>query len=188
MIVLLFYLFKYHGPAGMSRYNIPEAPKSDERFRPTVKTVQEAAREVDVISEADVIVVGGGPGGFAAAVAAARTGARTILLERYGHLGGMSTGGLVNIIPHLSDLDGKRYIGGILEELITRLDDQGAAFRPLEEDWGSTDPQVLKYYKDSSFHHFFLKSYYFFYVFNIYMTKHISINDIIISNFFSTCY
>ncbi|MBR2793672.1 MAG: FAD-dependent oxidoreductase [Solobacterium sp.] len=148
---------RYHGPAGMSRYNIPEAPKSDERFIPTVKTVQEAAREVDVISEADVIVVGGGPGGFAAAVAAARTGARTILLERYGHLGGMSTGGLVNIIPHLSDLDGKRYIGGILEELITRLDKQDAAFRPLEEDWGSTDPQVLKYYKDSSFHHFFVR-------------------------------
>ena len=148
---------RYHGPAGMARYIIPDAPESDKRFIPGVKTIQEAAREVEVISEADVIVVGGGPGGFAAAVAAARTGARTVLLERYGHLGGMSTGGLVNIIPHLSDTDGNRYIGGILEELITRLDNQGAAFRPLEADWGSTDPSVLKFYQDSSFQHFFVR-------------------------------
>ena len=148
---------RYHGPTGMARYIIPDAPESDKRFIPGVKTIQEAAREVEVISEADVIVVGGGPGGFAAAVAAARTGARTVLLERYGHLGGMSTGGLVNIIPHLSDTDGNRYIGGILEELITRLDNQGAAFRPLEADWGSTDPSVLKFYQDSSFQHFFVR-------------------------------
>ena len=64
---------RYHGPTGMARYTIPDAPESDERFKPGVKSIQEAARETDVISEADVIVVGGGPGGFAAAVAAART-------------------------------------------------------------------------------------------------------------------
>ncbi|MBR3396724.1 MAG: FAD-dependent oxidoreductase [Lachnospiraceae bacterium] len=148
---------RYHGPAGMARYNIPEAPESDKRFTPGIKTIQETARDINVISEADVIVVGGGPGGFAAAVAAARTGARTVLLERFGHLGGMMTGGLVNIIPHLSDTDGKQWISGICEELMTRLDKQDAAFRPLPEDWGSTDPVVTKYYKDSSFHHFFIR-------------------------------
>ena len=74
---------RYHGPTGMARYTIPDAPESDERFKPGVKSIQEAAREVEVISEADVIVVGGGPGGFAAAVAAARTGSRTFLLERF---------------------------------------------------------------------------------------------------------
>ena len=141
----------------MARYIIPDAPESDKRFTPGIKTVQEAAREVKVISEADVVVVGGGPGGFAAAVAAARSGARTVLLERFGHLGGMSTGGLVNIIPNLSDISGKRWIGGICEELMTRLDNQDAAFRPKEEDWGSTEPEVLKYYKDCSFHHFFIR-------------------------------
>lgn len=150
---------RYHGPAGggMPRYIIPDAPESDRRFIPGIKTIEEAARETEVICEADVIVVGGGPGGFAAAVAAARSGAGTVLLERFGHLGGMMTGGLVNIIPHLSDISGKRRIGGICEELMTRMVDQDAGFRPLEPEWGSTDPAVLKYYKDSSFHHFFVR-------------------------------
>ena len=148
---------KYHGPAGMIHYQIPEPDANDARFAPGVKTVTEAQREVAVISEADVVVVGGGPGGFAAAVAAARTGAKTVLLERYGHLGGMATGGLVNIIPNLSDIYGTRYIGGICQELLDRLDAQGAAFRPDERDWGSTDAGVVKYYADSSFHNFFLR-------------------------------
>ncbi len=59
------------------------------------KTIHEAARDIAVCSEADVIVVGAGPAGVTAAIAAAREGANTILVERYGHLGGMATGGLV---------------------------------------------------------------------------------------------
>ena len=69
----------------------------------TGKTIQEAAREVEVCREADVVVVGGGPGGHSAAIAAARSGTRTVLVERYGHLGGMATGGIVIQIPHMSD-------------------------------------------------------------------------------------
>ena len=57
-----------------------------------MKTIKEAARETEVFHEADVIVVGGGPGGHSAAVAAARNGAKTVLVERYGHLGGLATG------------------------------------------------------------------------------------------------
>ena len=148
---------RYHGPRGMARYDIPEAPESDKRFQPVIKTVTEAQREVNVISEADVIVVGGGPGGFAAALAAARTGARTVLLERYGHLGGMATGGLVNIIPHMSDIDGNQHIGGICHEFVQRLRAQDAAFAPDESQWGTTEETALKYYKDSSFHHFFVR-------------------------------
>lgn len=148
---------RYHGPGGMPRYIIPDAPESYKKFEPTIKTVTEAAREVTVVSEADVIVVGGGPGGFAAAVTAARSGARTVLLERYGHLGGMATGGLVNIIPNLSDIYGTQYIGGICEELIGRMDAQNACTRPLPIDFGSTNPNVLKYYKDSSLHHFYVR-------------------------------
>ncbi len=148
---------RYHGKGGMPRYHIPEAPESDKLFTPSIKTISEVRREVEVISEADVIVVGGGPGGFAAALAAAREGARTVLLERYGHLGGMCTGGLVNIIPNLSDINGTRYIGGICEEFISRLDAQGAAFRPAPAEWGTDDDSALKYYKDSNFHHFFVR-------------------------------
>ncbi len=147
----------YHGPRGMARYDIPEAPESDKKFRPGIKSITEAQRETNVISEADVIVVGGGPGGFAAAVAAARSGARTILLERYGHLGGMATGGMVNIIPHLSDINGDQYISGICHEFIQRLQAQDAAFAPAESEWGTTDERCLKYYKDASFHHFFVR-------------------------------
>lgn len=68
----------------------------------TPKFVRENLK-TNVYSEADVIVVGGGPGGHSAAIAAARSGVKTILIERYGHLGGMATGGIVIQIPHMSD-------------------------------------------------------------------------------------
>lgn len=58
-------------------------------------SIREPAREVPVLAEVDVLVVGGGPSGVAAAVAAARTGARTMLVEESGALGGMWTSGLV---------------------------------------------------------------------------------------------
>jgi hypothetical protein len=56
-----------------------------------VKTVTEAAREVPVVAEADVLVVGSGPGGLAAAIASAREGVATMLVERFGCLGGNIT-------------------------------------------------------------------------------------------------
>src|SRR5262245_27504700 len=75
-------------------------------------TITEPAREIPVYRECDVLVVGGGPSGTAAAVAAARLGADVVLLERYNHLGGLSTGGLVIWIDRMTDWSGQHVIRG----------------------------------------------------------------------------
>jgi hypothetical protein len=59
------------------------------------KTITEPQRQVPVFAETDVLVIGGGPSGTTAAIAASRTGADTWLIERYNHLGGLWTGGIV---------------------------------------------------------------------------------------------
>ena len=114
------------------------------------KTITEPARDIKVFREADVVVVGGGPGGVGSAIAAARSGAQTVLIERYGHLGGMATGGLVNIIPNLSDINGKQHAFGLNQELLDRLDKRGGASYPDKKDWGTTDKKVVDYYLDAN--------------------------------------
>jgi len=123
----------------------------------TDKTITEIQREVPVIREADVIVVGGGPGGIAAAVSAARGGARTILIERYGHLGGMSTGGLVNIIPNLSTIYGEHVIGGFCQEVIERLAARNGASFPEKRFWGKSEPSVVNKYLRANMRFFFIR-------------------------------
>lgn len=115
------------------------------------KTVREAARETRICRTADVVVVGGGPGGIGAALTAARSGADTVLIERYGHLGGMGTGGLVTIIPNLSDFSGKQQIAGVSQEWVDRLQRREACDYPKKEHWGSTDKKLIAYYEDRSF-------------------------------------
>lgn len=75
-------------------------------------------RSVTVKPGYDVIVVGGGIGGVAAAVAAARNGAKTLLMEKQINLGGLATVGLISWYEPLCDGNGKQVIGGICEELI----------------------------------------------------------------------
>jgi FAD dependent oxidoreductase len=123
-----------------------------------MKTISEPAREIRVLKEADVVVVGGGPGGVASAIAAARMGARTVLIERYGHLGGMATGGLVNIFPNLSDIGGKQRIFGLNQEIIDRMTARNAAFAPNREDWGTTDRKIVDYYLDANMGWFYVRS------------------------------
>ncbi|HLA83645.1 MAG TPA: FAD-dependent oxidoreductase, partial [Thermoguttaceae bacterium] len=70
----------------------------------------------------DVAVFGGGPAGVCAAVAAARLGARTLLVERYGYLGGMASAAMVNPIYGFNYFDpGRQIVTGIPEELVEQL-------------------------------------------------------------------
>ena len=83
-----------------------------------VRTVTEPTREIPVAGEADVVVVGGGLAGVSAALAAARSGARVILLEKSIVLGGLATLGHVCIYLPLDDGAGHKIYGGQAEELL----------------------------------------------------------------------
>jgi FAD-dependent oxidoreductase family protein len=116
-------------------------------------TYLEPARELPVFAETDVLVVGGGPAGTAAAIAAARLGAEVLLVERYNHLGGLSTGGLVIWIDRMSDWTGRHIIRGIADELMARLPKE-AVQGPERRDWGSKDAATAAYWaqRTAAFH------------------------------------
>ena len=101
-------------------------------------TWAEPGREVPVYHRCQVLVVGGGPAGTAAAAAAAKQGADVALLERYNHLGGLSTGGLVIWIDRMTDWQGVPVIRGFAEEVFNRLPEDAFA-GPSRDEWGSTD-------------------------------------------------
>ena len=111
-----------------------------------IEHVREPARDVPVYGETQVLVVGGGPAGFSAAVAAARAGAEVVLVERYGCLGGLSTGGLVIWIDRMTDWQGNLVVGGIGKELMDRCDAEGALIGPPPEQWGSHDGKLASYW------------------------------------------
>jgi succinate dehydrogenase/fumarate reductase flavoprotein subunit len=101
--------------------------------------VEESARRTPVTHEADVLVVGGGSAGVSAAVAAAREGADVLLVERYGALGGLATGGLIVLLLTLDDGRGRQAVAGLCQELTERMQRRGAAHFPPRAQWGSAD-------------------------------------------------
>jgi hypothetical protein len=111
------------------------------------RTVHEPARETPVHDETDVLVVGGGPAGCAAAVSAARLGAKVTLVERHNHLGGLSTGGLVIWIDRMSDWSGKQIITGFASEILDRLPEGAVAGAPQEQ-WGSTEAEPVAHWRE----------------------------------------
>src|SRR3990167_5291543 len=98
--------------------------------------VQLPAQRVPVIDRCDVLVVGGGSAGLAAAIAARRQGADVVLVERHGYLGGLASGGLIVLLLTLDDGAGRQVIAGLCQELVERLDARGACFYPPKEEWG----------------------------------------------------
>ncbi len=116
-------------------------------------TIMEDARAVDIYHKCDVVVVGGGPAGCAAAWAAAKAGADVTLIERYNCLGGLSTGGLVMWIDRMTDWHGNHVIQGFAREFIDRMPPEGVA-GPAKADWGSKDPDKARHWgqRTSAFH------------------------------------
>ncbi len=86
------------------------------------KTLREAPREVPVVEECDLCVLGGSCTGVFAAVAAARLGLRVAIVEQHGFFGGVATAGLVNIWHSMLSTDGEHVtIAGMTREVIERL-------------------------------------------------------------------
>ena len=113
-----------------------------------MSTVREPGRDLPVVREVDVCVVGGGTAGIAAATAAARYGASTMIVERYNCLGGQMTAGYVVFIPGSWNYDaGSPTFGGIMTEIADRLKKEDAFWRldgkPQGHWW--LDGEVMKW-------------------------------------------
>lgn len=103
-------------------------------------TIEKTIREA---GSYDVVVCGGGPAGFIAAIAAARQGAKTALIEQYGFLGGMATTSYVAPLSVFT-YSGKKVIGGIPWEFIERLQEMGGGL--IEKPLGNVafEPETYK--------------------------------------------
>lgn len=112
-------------------------------------TWREPARNLPVVGAPDVLVIGAGSAGISAAVASARRGADTWLVERYGFVGGLATFGLINLLLTLDDGEGTQVVAGLCQELVARLDARGAARFPPSSEWGREDPETVERWRRS---------------------------------------
>ncbi len=97
--------------------------------------MDEPARQLPVFGEFDVVVVGGGPAGLAASTSAAKHGARVLLVERYGFLGGMGTaGGVTNFAGLYGRRNGQmqQVVHGVADDLLARMAAMGGLNTPQD--------------------------------------------------------
>src|SRR5215831_927460 len=95
--------------------------------------VTEPGGRVPVAASCDLVVVGGGPAGIAAALAGARNGLSVTLLERYPYLGGLASGGMVLVLDDMCN-GPEIAVRGLCAELIERMERLGLAVTPPEAD------------------------------------------------------
>ncbi|MGQ9610948.1 MAG: FAD-dependent oxidoreductase [bacterium] len=114
-----------------------------------MKFVLEPAKKLPIVAEADVVVVGGGPGGIISTLASARTGAKTLLIERYGFLGGMATAGLMtsfNGFRNERPPNHVQTVRGFAQELVDRLlEANGACACTAHGNFGELKPGECPY-------------------------------------------
>ena len=101
------------------------------------------SRNLPISYDMDVIVAGGGTAGAIAAIAAARSGVKVLLIEQFGGLGGTATQALVTPLMH-SHINGNPLCSSISEEVNSKLIDLGYSFRDAGNNTGHFDPIILK--------------------------------------------
>lgn len=112
--------------------------------------VVEPSRKIEVMEDVDVLIVGGGPGGVPAAVAAARKGLSVLIVERYGFFGGLATAGLIGPLFGYAEEDKELRLGGIPVEIVRRMQALGGVPDPSLLHWDSIPfvPELLKHVLD----------------------------------------
>ncbi len=111
-----------------------------------MKHVEEPSRTIPVMAETDVLVVGGGPGGLAAALAAAREGVDTMLVERYGCFGGVITQCMIGTLAWYRSNESVVDAGGIGTEFERRAREMGASLTVFS--YEILDTEVFKHIAD----------------------------------------
>ena len=111
--------------------------------------IKEPAREIPVLLDADVVVVGGGPAGISAAVGSARVGVKTILVEQYGCLGGLITLASMET-PSWWRNERSTMPGGVADDLDQKMLERGAATKTLFRPGTGLayDTEMFKYVAD----------------------------------------
>ncbi len=110
----------------------------------SVKWVVENERETKIIDEVDVLVAGGGTAGAVAAIAASRSGAKVLLVEQFGSLGGSATEALVTPLMH-THIEGNPMCSSISDEINARTIELGYGFCDSANNAGHFDPLMLKF-------------------------------------------
>ena len=119
----------------------------------SIETFKIGEQDIKIFGEYDVLIVGGGPAGIAAAVSASRLGAKTILIEKYGFLGGMASAGMVGSFCGFFTSGPKKQlvVGGVGRDLVKQLADHSGITGKLESAASSRiaqyryNPEVFKY-------------------------------------------